>query len=167
MFIERTKLLEIADNITDWLSEDGFECLDVEWEASSRTLRVYIDHKNGVGFEECGVVSSKLVLNEELDQLIPCEFSLEISSPGIERPLRTKSHFYQAFQSNARVDVKLVDKVNNRKKGVGVITTLADDGLITMKTTEGVWTFPLDKVLKATQLISDWDSVVKNAKEPD
>lgn len=164
MFIERSKLHNIADRITSWLAADGFECLDLEWEASTRTLRVFVDHAKGVGLDECAAVSSKLVEMEELDQLIPCEFSLEVSSPGIERPLRTLEHFKGAMTAHSQIDVKLVDKVNNRRKGVGSITAIEAD-VITMKTSEGIWTFPWDKVLKATQL-ADWDAVTRNAKEP-
>lgn len=163
MFIERSKLHEIADRISGWLAADGFECLDLEWEASMRTLRVFVDHAQGVGFEECSVVSSKLVDNAELDQLIPCEFNLEVSSPGIERPLRTLEHFKGALANNLKIDVKLIEKVNNRRKGVGHISSIGGD-VITMNTTEGIWTFPWEKVLKANQL-ADWDEVTKNAKE--
>lgn len=163
MFIERHTLRDIADRISGWLSADGFECLDVDWEAAARILRVYVDHPNGVGFEECTIVSEKLISIEELDHLIPCEFNLEISSPGIERPIRTEAHFAAAMAARAEIDVKLVEKVNNRKKGVGHISAIKD-GEITMKTAEGIWTFPWEKVLKAYQL-ADWDVVTKNAKE--
>ncbi|MCX6126467.1 MAG: hypothetical protein NTV34_17165, partial [Proteobacteria bacterium] len=138
MFIERNKLREIADLMSGWLAPDGFECLDLDWEASSRTLRVFVDHPSGVGFKECGDVSAKLIEIEELDQLIPCEFNLEVSSPGIERPMRTTAHFKIAFDAHASIDVKLTEKVNGRRKGVGLITVL-ENNAVTLKTAEGDW----------------------------
>lgn len=163
MFIERNKLREIADLVSVWLGPDGFDCLDLDWEASSRTLRVFVDHPKGVGFKECAEVSAKLIEIEELDQLIPCEFNLEVSSPGIERPMRTIAHFNTAFEARASIDVKLTEKINGRRKGVGLITVLEND-TVTLKTAEGDWSFSIDMVSKAVQL-ADWDFVVKNARD--
>lgn len=160
MFIERSRLRDIADKITGWLSTDGFECIDTDWDAQSRTLRVFVDHATkGVNLDDCALVSHKLVEIEELDQLIPCEFNLEISSPGIERPLRTLAHFKGAFAENASVEIKLTEKHQNRRNGVGKITSLSDEGELTLKTAEGVWTFPIDAVQRAVKLVTDWDSV--------
>ncbi len=164
MFIERSKIRDIADKITSWLASDGFECVDLDWDPQPRNLTVYVDHPKGVGFEECVAISERLVAIEELDQLIPCEFTLEVSSPGIERPLRTFDHFKEAFKEKAFAEVKLEEKVNNRKNGKGQIIDFSDTGELTLKTAEGIWTFPIDKVLKATKL-ADWDVVTKNAKE--
>ena len=158
MFIDRPRLRDIADKITAWLTPDGFECLDTDWDPAARALVVYIDHANGVGFDQCALVTEKLVQCEELDTLIPCEFSLEVSSPGIERPLRTRAHFESALKDQAKVDVKLTEKSSNRRKGVGVISSLTDDGMVSMKTEEGPWSFPLDMVQKAFRLV-DWDQV--------
>lgn len=158
MFIERSRLRDIADKITDWLSPEGYECIDTDWDASSRTLRVFVDHPNGIDLDQCAQVSQKLVEIEELDRLIPCEFNLEISSPGIERPLRTLEHFKTAFAENLSVEIKLVEKHQNRRNGVGKITEISTDGNITLKTAEGIWTFPVDAVLRATKL-ADWANV--------
>ncbi|MCX6116914.1 MAG: hypothetical protein NT027_05190 [Proteobacteria bacterium] len=163
MFIERSKICEIADKVTSWIESDGFECVDLSWDPQPRILTVYIDHPNGVGFEQCVSISEKLVQNEELDQMIPCDFSLEVSSPGIERPLRTQSHFMQAFNDKVQIDVKLIEKVNGRKKGIGSIDKI-DGEQLTLKTTEGVWVFEISKVLKANRL-ADWSEVSRNAKE--
>ena len=159
MFIERSRLRDIAEKISGWLSSDGFECIDTDWDAPSRTLRVFVDHPvKGVNLDDCALVSHKLVEIEELDQLIPCEFNLEISSPGIERPLRTLAHFQGAFTENADIEVKLVEKHENRRNGVGKITAINEAGEITLKTAEGVWTFPIDAVLRAVKR-ADWENV--------
>ena len=158
MFIERPRLRDIADKISLWLQTDGFECLDTDWDPASRTLRAYIDHPNGIGFDQCVAISERLVESEELDKLIPCDFNIEVSSPGIERPLRTKAHFLSAMNEGARVDVKLTEKYSNRRKGIGLITAIADDDLVDLRTEEGPWTFPLDLVQKALKLV-DWTQV--------
>ena len=158
MFIDRPRLRDIADKITLWLSPDGFECLDTDWDPAARSLRIYIDHFSGVGFQECARVSEKLIQCDELDALIPCDFSLEVSSPGIERPIRTRAHFEGAMNELTKVDVKLTEKFANRRNGVGVITSITDDNMVALKTEEGPWTFPLDLVQKAFKLV-DWSQV--------
>ena len=159
MFIERSRLRDIADKITGWLSPDGFECIDTDWDAQSRTLRVFVDNPTkGVALDDCALVSHKLVEIEELDQLIACEFNLEVSSPGIERPLRTLEHFKAAFGENSDVEIKLIEKHQNSRNGVGKITSISESGEITLKTTEGVWTFPVNSVQRAVKL-ADWEKV--------
>lgn len=57
-------------------------------------LRVFIDKDGGVGLTECELISEKL--SEKLDQLDPIQdaYFLEVSSPGAERPLKTKDDFF-------------------------------------------------------------------------
>lgn len=157
LFLERAKLHEVAELVTSLLSNDGFVCLDAEWESQSRTLRLYIDHVNGIDLDTCAAVSNRLVESTELDQLIPTEFNLEISSPGVERPIRTLDQFKEAQAEGCQIDVKLTEKSNNRRKGVGTIVDISGD-VISMKTAEGPWTFPWHLILKATKVV-DWDKI--------
>lgn len=157
MFLERAKLHEIADLVTGLLTVDGFVCIDAEWEAQARTLRLYIDHEKGVDLDTCANVSHRLIESPELDELIPTEFNLEISSPGIERPIRTLEHFRAAQAEGCQIDVKLTEKFSNRRKGVGTIVEINGE-TISMKTAEGAWTFPWHLVLKATKVV-DWEKI--------
>lgn len=158
LFIERAKLHEIADLTTKLLAPNGFACIDAEWDAQSRTLRLYVDHERGIDLDECVKVSNQLVESPELDALLPFEFNLEISSPGIERPLRTIEHFKSAQSEGCQIEVKLTEKYKNRRKGVGTILEITPDEMISMKTAEGPWIFPWHMVLKATKVV-DWDKV--------
>ncbi len=158
MFIERVKLHEIADLVSTLLGPQGYTCLDADWDAPSRTLRLFVDHRDGVDLDQCAKISGLLVEAPELDALLPFEFSLEISSPGIERPIRTITHFREALAEGCQIDVKLTEKYQNRRKGVGSIRDIGTDDMISMKTAEGPWTFPWNMVLKATKVV-DWDKV--------
>jgi ribosome maturation factor RimP len=156
LFIERAKLHEIADTVTRLLSAQGFTCLDAEWEAHSRTLRLFIDHAEGIDLDQCAKVSGILVESPELDVILDFEFNLEVSSPGVERPVRTMSDFESARSENCQIDVKLTEKYKNRRKGVGKIAEITPDHMISMTTAEGLWTFPWSMVLKATKVV-DWN----------
>jgi len=158
LFIERVKLHEISDQVTSLLAPLGYTCLDADWEAQSRTLRLFVDHKDGVDLDQCAKISGQLIEAPELDALLPFEFNLEISSPGIERPIRTIAHFRDALAEGCQIDVKLTEKCQNRRKGVGSIKEIGSDDMISMKTVEGPWTFPWNLVLKATKVV-DWDKV--------
>ncbi len=77
------------------LEEKGLELVDIEYvkEGKDWFLRVYIDKDGGVDINECGIVSEQL--GEKLDQADPVKgaYFLEVSSPGVERPLKTKDDF--------------------------------------------------------------------------
>lgn len=158
LFIDRAKLHEIADQATVLLSPNGFTCIDAEWEAQSRTLRLFIDHQDGINLDECAKASHLLTESPELDKLMPIDFNLEISSPGIERPIRTIEHFREAHQGQFQIDVKLTEKFENRRKGTGSITEIGSDNTIFLKTTEGPWSFPWNMVLKASKVV-DWNKI--------
>jgi ribosome maturation factor RimP len=158
LFIDRSKIHEIADRVTTVLSPEGFSCIDAEWEAPSRTLRLFIDHSAGMTLDECAKVSNLLQDSPEIDQLLAFDFNLEISSPGIERPIRTMDHFKEAHLGQFQIDVKLTEKFKDRRKGVGYITDIGPDDMISMKTTEGPWSFPWNMVLKASKVV-DWNKV--------
>ncbi len=157
MFITREKQFQIADAIDQCLSPQKFECIDVDWDAPTRTLCVYVDHPNGISFSECGQVSEILIEDKSIDELVGCDFNLEVSSPGVERPLRTLAHFECALSESADIDVKLTEKAENRRKGVGRILRIKDD-FVTMTTAEGEWTFPRTSVLKAIKRV-DWTKI--------
>lgn len=156
MFVNRSQLHQIADMVTNMLQDEGFRCLDAEFEAHSRTLRLFIDHEHGVDLDACAKVSNRLVESVELDSMIPGEFNLEISSPGVERPIRTMDDFRAVKDEGCRINVGLVEKFMNRRKGVGRITAIDADDMIHMSTTEGAWSFPWNLVLKATKVV-DWN----------
>jgi ribosome maturation factor RimP len=156
--IGRDKLHQITDMVTTMLSGEGFVCLDAEFEAHTRTLRLFVDHTDGVDLDACTRVSGMLVERVELDELIPGEFNLEVSSPGVERPVRTLSDFAAAKNEGCQISVGLTEKYMNRRKGKGRVTSIDDNEMISMSTTEGDWSFPWNMVLKANRVV-DWTTV--------
>ncbi len=101
--------------VTPFLDEQAFELVDVEFikEGPHRYLRLYIDKEDGVSLDDCQLVSA--FLNKELDRLDPIEenYYLEVSSPGIERPLKKDSDF-ERFIGN-KVQAKLYKTINGQK----------------------------------------------------
>lgn len=157
LLVTRAQLHQIAELVNSLLAGEGFSCLDAEFEAHTRTLRLFIDHPDGVDLDACARVSNNLVERSELDELIAGEFNLEISSPGIERPIRTLKDFQSVKDEGCQINVGLTEKFMNRRKGRGKVVNIDEKGLIHMSTTEGAWSFPWSLVLKATKVV-DWSN---------
>jgi ribosome maturation factor RimP len=93
-----------------------------------RTLRLYIDHPSGVTHELCSLVSG--AVGRALDEADAIEgaYALEVSSPGIERPLRKRSHF--EAQVGKKVYVKSRTPVEGSKVWQGTLLEVATDDIV-------------------------------------
>ena len=102
----------------------GYELVDVELANHGRLMRIFIDKVGGVNVNDCAAVSNHLtrlftVENVDYDRL-------EISSPGLDRPLKRAKDF-ERF-SGERVQVKLRIPINGRKRVAGVLQNVREDG---------------------------------------
>src|SRR5512145_2837692 len=88
------------------LARDGYELVDVEWVRGGgrRTLRLFIDKPGGVDIEDCQLVSRTVDPILDVEDAIEPAYDLEVSSPGLDRPLRTPEHFQR--YAGQRVHVK-------------------------------------------------------------
>jgi ribosome maturation factor RimP len=109
-------------------------------------LRVSIKRDEGVSIDDCELISRSLstVLDEK--DLIPANYYLEVSSPGIERNLRQDSHFSDATGEN--IHVKLFSAQDGAKELEGTLTSAADEE-ITLATKKGEITVPKKNIAKA------------------
>ncbi|MBT2215074.1 ribosome maturation factor RimP [Virgibacillus dakarensis] len=134
------------------LQENNLELVDVEYvkEGKNWFLRVYIDKEGGVDIAECGYVSEQL--SEKLDKIDPIKeaYFLEVSSPGVERPLKTAEDFAKNINNN--VFVKLYEPVDGEKEYQGVLKAFADN-IVTieykLKTRKKQVDIPYNKIAKA------------------
>jgi len=99
------------------IAERGLELVDLELglEGRSRVFRVFIDKEEGVTLDDCVEVSRDIDPILDVEDLIPSAYRLEVSSPGLDRPLRTPSDF-QRFQGE-RVKVKTKEKCDPDQRG--------------------------------------------------
>lgn len=154
--MQRSELNDIIGFISDPLREVGLECLEAEWDDKEKILRLYIDGPDGVVIDDCVKASRKLSELEDLDLRIEGTYNLEVSSPGVERPLRTLEHFNA--QVGKKVEAILTECHEDRKHAVGVISKVdMEDGRVFMETNRGEWSFPIDK-LNSCKLKFDWQS---------
>lgn len=100
----------------------GYELVGVEYfqrGTSGAVLRVYIDHDNGITLDDCSAVSHQLSGVLDLEDPISGHYDLEVSSPGLDRPLFTAEHFERFRGQRARI--KLAVKIDDRRKLEGLI----------------------------------------------
>jgi len=139
----------------------GFECIDLALaaEAGRRILRITLDSATGVKLDECAAVSR--ILGPILDALeeVPENYYLEVSSPGVNRPLTKPEHF-RRFRGE-RVKLRLVAKMDGGQTLSGVIGDL-QDGVLTVETTVGTKQVPFDQIARA-RLHCDLDALLKAA----
>jgi ribosome maturation factor RimP len=128
----------------------GYELVELEFSPASRRalLRIFIDRTDGakVNVDDCAQVSR--VVSGVLDVADPIEraYELEVSSPGFDRPLRTRAHFERFVGSEARVE--LVGPVEGRKRFRGQLVAVDGDQLV-MEVDGREWSLPLAQIDKA------------------
>ncbi|HIM95276.1 MAG TPA: ribosome maturation factor RimP [Gammaproteobacteria bacterium] len=104
----------------------GYELVGIEYVASGKhsTLRVYIDSENGISVDDCETVSRQISAIFDVEDPITGQYNLEVSSPGIERPLFHIGH-YQRFLGH-NIKLRLVIPINGQRKFVGAIGSVSE-----------------------------------------
>ena len=109
----------------------GYELWGIEFIRAGKhsTLRVYIDHANGISVDDCAAVSHQVSALLDVEDPITTEYYLEVSSPGMDRPLLKPEHFARYIGQVATVTLRMA--VNNRRKYKGTIKQV-DGEMITL-----------------------------------
>ncbi|WP_316673807.1 ribosome maturation factor RimP [uncultured Tolumonas sp.] len=99
----------------------GYELWGIEFIRAGKhsTLRVYIDHANGISVDDCAAVSHQVSALLDVEDPITTEYYLEVSSPGMDRPLLKPEHFARYIGQVTAVTLRMA--VNNRRKYKGTI----------------------------------------------
>ena len=132
----------------------GYEFVGCELSSGDRSTRltVYIDKEGGVTADDCGLVSRQVSSVLDVENPIDSRYRLEVSSPGLERPLFTKEHFerFKAHDISIRLKVPLEDRRNFK----GTLLSVVDEKLILNVDGKEI-EFPLESVLKANLINQD------------
>ena len=126
----------VEKHLLPLMEEHGFELVDVEYvkEAGTWYLRAYIDKEGGVTIDDCEVVSKAVeVVLDEKDPISQM-YILEVSSPGIDRPLKKDSDFVK--YAGEIVDIKLYKAENGAKEFQGALKGL-ENNIVTITDESG------------------------------
>lgn len=146
-----SKLEQLQDILTPVIEALGYECWGIEYIAQGRhsLLRVYIDHENGIFIEDCETVSRQLSAVMDVEDPISSEYTLEVSSPGMDRPLFTLEQF-AAFVGE-QVKIRLRSPVEERRSFQGLIRSVEDQDIV-VQMGEFEYLLPIDLIEKANIL---------------
>lgn len=149
----KKKITEIAaEMMADFLAAEGYELYNIEFvkEGKDWFLRVYVDMASGEGYigtEDCEKVSR--FLSEKLDEEDPIEqnYYLEVSSPGMDRPLLTKAHYERYVGSE--VEIRLYKGKDGTKNLQGVLDSIEGETVTVTDHDNKKWELKLAEIAKA------------------
>jgi len=133
----------------------GYELILLEYSPSTKNalLRLFIDAPAGIGLEDCERVSKEVAAVMDVEDPIRTAYRLEVSSPGLDRPLVKPAHFARFLNEQAKV--QLLAPQNGRRRFVGFIRAI-DGSRLTLETAEGVVELSLDDIERA-RLVPEYD----------
>lgn len=126
----------------------GVELLGIEFisAGNNSVLRLYIDHENGIDVDNCADVSRQVSAILDVEDPISSEYNLEVSSPGVDKPLFEKAHYLAVVGET--IEVKLGMPQNGRRKFKGLLEAVEGDTLVVVVDGED-YELPLGNVDKA------------------
>lgn len=143
----QARVVEIANRVG---ASAGIEIVDVELlgGGASRLLRIYIDKPDGVTHSDCELISDQIGAILDAEDVVPGGgYHLEVSSPGVERRLKTLRDFERFQGKKARIQLRT--PVENRRKWEGVLAGMTGN-VIRLEASPGkLIQFPLDDVERA------------------
>jgi ribosome maturation factor RimP len=142
-----SKLEEIARRVAE---SEGMELVEVQvlGGGKSRLVRIAIDKPAGISHADCELISHQVSAILDVEDLIPGHYTLEVSSPGVERKL-LKPNDYQRFEGK-KARVALREPVENQRHWEGTLAGF-DQGVISLESSPGkVIRFRYDQVEKAS-----------------
>ena len=141
-----SKIEEIAERVA---GSEGIEIVEVELKGTggNQLLRIWIDKPEGVTHADCELVSHQVGTILDVEDVVPGHYTLEVSSPGVERKL-VKPKDFERFQGK-KVRIALHQPVDNQRNWDGTLAGYRE-GVITLDTGPGgTRQFRLDQVAKA------------------
>ncbi|MFH1874926.1 MAG: ribosome maturation factor RimP [Pseudomonadota bacterium] len=150
--MDKEAIQKIETIVSPILARLDFELLDLEWVfEGAQILRIYIDKQDGVSVADCVRVSHAIEDNLDAEGLITSRYRLEVSSPGLDRPLKRQKDF-EKFQGH-QIKVKTIEPIDGRSNYKGDLVKV-DAERIGILIDGMVYEVPFDKILRA-RLVPD------------
>lgn len=143
---------EIIDRVngiaTSILFNEGMELVEIEYrrEAKGWVLRLFIDKEGGVSIDDCSRISQEIGRSLDVEDFILTPYTLEVSSPGLTRPLKSEKDFIK--YRNYLIKVKTFDPIGNRRRFKGKLLGISENR-IGIEVDGGVIHIPIANVARA------------------
>ena len=149
---------DIRKNVEGWLQpildELAVELVELRIYRKGRTLAIDVladKSQGGITVDECIIINKKLVQKIDSDSFSFRDYALEVSSPGLDRPLKNKKDFLRVVGRN--VHFFLVEPLDNKWEQEGVIQEVDDQNNIMIQANGNRVSLPLEKIRKAIQVV--------------
>ncbi len=127
----------------------GYELVGIEYHSSEHhgVLRIYIDHDDGITVDDCAKVSRQISAVIDVEDPIEMAFDLEVSSPGVNRPLFKFSDYQKYTGSLAKI--KLAVALNGRKNFNGMLKGVDENQQVIVDVDNEIFELPYQDIAKA------------------
>lgn len=134
----------------------GYEIVTVEMSGRGDTsiLRVYIDGPQGINVDDCARVSDQVSAILDVEDPIPGHYTLEISSPGFDRPLRTVAHFEAVM--GQKVKIRTSVPISGRRGFRGTLTGVTPE-TVSLEVDGELYELPVEDIFKA-RLVPEYEA---------
>jgi ribosome maturation factor RimP len=150
-----TRVWELAAPL---IEGEGMEIVDIEFRhegtRGGRILRLYLDKEGGPSVDDLSKVSRQLSELLDTHDVVPGTYTLEVSSPGINRPLKRPEHFARFV--GKRIRVRTRDSINGRRSFLGTLQEVLENQ-ITLKQDEAQYQIPF-AVIEKSNYEHDWSA---------
>jgi ribosome maturation factor RimP len=142
-------LLRIESILGPLLDAEGFSLVDVAYkrERGAWVLRVFIDKEGGVTLDDCARVSREFGQLLDVEDIIPTSYHLELSSPGLDRPLKKEDDFVK--YSGRKVRIKTKEQISGRRNFKGALLGCTEGKVMVKVEGSEVFAIPFSSILKA------------------
>jgi|TARA_B100002003_G_scaffold106148_1_gene98625 ribosome maturation factor RimP len=137
----------------------GVELLDIDYDGG--VVRVTVDHPDGVGMDAIAALTREVSRALDHEDPVKGRYTLEVSSPGLERTLRRPGHFVRAIGST--VTVKTLPGTDGDRRVQGILES-ADGGGITLRTAEDVVRVLRHDEIQKARTVFEWTSAPESAR---
>jgi ribosome maturation factor RimP len=152
MGVERDSVRQLIEQVVEGL---GYEVVDVEFKGSGKSsvVRIYIDQPTGISHRDCELVSEQVGTVLDVEDLIPFSYTLEVSSPGLDRKLIKESDYTRFDGKLARIQTRI--PLHNQKVFRGRLRGF-QNGAVSVELSKGeLFEIPFD-VIQEARLEVDW-----------
>lgn len=146
----------VEDLVRDAVETQGLELVYVQYEPRGATpvLRIYLDKPGGISIADCSQMSRQIGAILDVEDVIPTHYLLEVSSPGIERPLFTEQDYIRFEGEEIRLVTR--QKIEGRRKFKGRIVSF-QNARLELESDEETFSIPF-RLIKKANLIYDFEN---------
>jgi ribosome maturation factor RimP len=150
--VDRDRVRQLVEQV---IESQGYELVELELKGGGKNsiLRVFIDKPAGISHKDCELVSEQLGTVLDVEDLIPFSYTLEVSSPGLDRKLVKDSDYTRFVGKLAKVQTRV--PLQNQKTFKGRLRGLQGNNVLLEVPRSGLMEIPLD-VIQESRLEFDW-----------